>query len=84
VGSSEISSNQFGSSGRRFKYTKKTEPKAPDRFRDDYHVKQKKALETAKSNKEGGQLRTVDQIRKLRVQKDQRKKKNARHSQRRK
>jgi hypothetical protein len=42
-------------------HTKKNAPKAPDRFRDDYHVQKKRAAEAAESRKEGGNLRTVDQ-----------------------
>ena len=55
-----------------------------DRFRDDYHVKKKRATEAAASRNEGDQLRTVDQIQKLRLQKEQKKKKNARPTKKRK
>ena len=65
-------------------HTKKKAPKAPDRFRDDYHVQKKRAADAAESRKEGGNLRTVDQVRKMRVQKEQKKKKNARPSRKRK
>jgi ATP-dependent RNA helicase DDX54/DBP10 len=71
--------NQVGLAARRFKHTKTKAPKAPDRFRDDYHLQKKRAAE---ATKEGSQLRTVDQIRKLRLQKEQKKKKNARPSRR--
>ena len=84
TGTSETPLNRFGLSGRRFKHTKNRAPKAPDRFRDDYHVQKKRASEAAESRKEGGQLRTVDQIRKLRLQKEHKKKKNARPSRKRK
>jgi ATP-dependent RNA helicase DDX54/DBP10 len=83
-GTSETTQNQFGLSGRRFKHTKNRAPKAPDRFRDDYHVQKKRAADAAESRKEGGQLRTVDQVRKIRMQAEQRKKKNARPAKRRK
>ena len=83
-GTSETPLNQFGLSGRRFKHTKNKTPKAPDRFRDDYHVKRKRATETDASRKEGDQLRTVDQIRKLRMQNEKKKKKNARPTKKRK
>ena len=84
AGTTETPLNQFGLSGRRFKHTKNKAPKAPDRFRDDYHVQKKRALEAAESRKEGGQLRTVDQIRKLRQQNEKKKKKNARPTRKRK
>ena len=76
IGSSESSSMQYGASGRRFKHTKMRAPKAPDRYRDDYHVKNKKAMEAAAAAKEAGQLRTADQIRKLRTLKEKKKQKN--------
>lgn len=66
--------------GKRFKHTKNKAPKAPDRFRDDYHVKKKRAVETAETGQAGGQLRTAEQIRKLRQQKEKRREKNARPS----
>ena len=70
--------------GRRFLHSKRKEPKAPDRYRDDYHVQKKRAAEAAEARKEGGHLRTVEQVRKLRIQKDQKKRKNARPSRKRK
>lgn len=83
-GTAETSSNRFGLSGRRFKHTKSKAPKAPDRFRDNYHVQKKRATEATESRKEGSQLRTIEQIHKLRAQKEQKKKKNARPSRKRK
>jgi ATP-dependent RNA helicase DDX54/DBP10 len=73
-----------GPAGRRFKHTKNKAPKTPDRFRDDYHVKKKRAAETAESRQTGGQLRSAEQIHKLRQQKEKRKHKNARPSRKRK
>lgn len=64
----------------RFKHTKNKAPKPPDRHRDDYEKQKKKAVQASERRNEGGQLRTLDQVRKLRVQKERRKKKNARPS----
>ena len=66
--------------GRRFKHTKTKAPKTPDRFRDDYQTQKKKAVQADETRKEGGQLRTMEQIRKLRAQNERKKKKNARPS----
>lgn len=83
-GASETQSKQVGMGGRRFVHSKKKAPKAADRYRDDYHVQKKRVAEAAESRKEGGHLRTVDQVRKMRIQKEQKKKKNARPSRKRK
>jgi ATP-dependent RNA helicase DDX54/DBP10 len=63
---------------------KQRAPKAPDKYRYDYEIQKKKAAESTKQTKEGGQLRSAEQIRKLRIQQEQRKKKNARPSKRKK
>ncbi|KAF5209626.1 DEAD/DEAH box helicase family protein [Clavispora lusitaniae] len=77
---------------KRFKHKKRDAPKAPDKFRDDYHKqKQKvnKALESGINvrgfNKPGQrqELRSTEQIRKARQVKEQRKAKNARPSRKR-
>jgi ATP-dependent RNA helicase DDX54/DBP10 len=65
-------------------HTKNKAPKAPDRYRDDYQVQKKRAAEAAEARKDGGQLRNAEQIRKMRLVKEQRKKKNARPTRKRK
>ena len=82
VGMSENSSNRSGAGGRKFKHMKSKAPKAPDRFRDDYHVQKKKYDQSAEARKEGDRLRTLDQIRKARALKDKKKQKNARPTRR--
>ena len=78
--SEKLNASRFGASGRKFKHMKNKAPKAPDRYRDDYESQKKKAAEAAKSHKNDGQLRDAQQIRKLRMIKEQRKNKNARPS----
>lgn len=78
--------------GKRFKHKRAAAPRAPDKFRDDYH-KQKKKVEKAldsgirvKGFNRAGQkqeLRSTEQIRKGRQLKEQRKAKNARPHKRR-
>jgi ATP-dependent RNA helicase DDX54/DBP10 len=90
VGSVEVA--QTGKNNQRFKHKKVTAPKLPDKFRDDFH-KQKKKVEKATEagvrvkgyNKPGQQqeLRSTEQIRKSRVEKEKRRAKNARPSKKR-
>ena len=77
-GASEAPENRPHTSGRAYKHTKNKLPNAPDKYRDDYQAKKKKAASEA--NKVGGELRTMDQIHQLRVQNERKKKKNARPS----
>ncbi|KAI5950636.1 DBP10 [Candida margitis] len=80
-----------GENNHKFKHKKQSTPKLPDKYRDDYH-KQKKKVEKALDsglrvkgyNKPGQQqeLRSTEQIRKARAQKEQRRAKNARPSKR--
>lgn len=76
---------------KRFKHKKVTAPRAPDKFRDDFHKQKKKvtkALEAGvnvKGFNRGGQreMKTTAEIRKARNLKEKRKAKNARPSKRR-
>lgn len=76
----------------RFKHKKMSAPKAPDKFRDDYHKQKKKvekALDSGRSvkgfNRPGQQqeLRSTEQIRKAREAKEKRRAKNGRPKKRR-
>ncbi|KAI9847776.1 MAG: ATP-dependent RNA helicase dbp10 [Thelocarpon superellum] len=75
----------------RFKHRQQKAPKEADKFRDDYH-KRKKRVEEAKEqggakSRHGGvksEIRSVDDVRKQRTMKTQRREKNARPSKRRK
>ncbi|WPK26976.1 hypothetical protein PUMCH_004347 [Australozyma saopauloensis] len=77
---------------RRFKHKKMSAPRAPDKFRDDYHKQKKKVTKAIDSgmnvkgfNRQGQRLemRSTEQIRKARELKDKRRAKNARPSKRR-
>ncbi|GMM38925.1 putative ATP-dependent RNA helicase [Saccharomycopsis crataegensis] len=93
VGAKE--SQAASSGGQRFKHKQNKAPRAPDRFRDDYH-KQKKKVEAAldkgmnvKGFKAAGrastnEIRSTENIRKERAQKQQRREKNGRPSKKRK
>lgn len=87
------SADSNGQGNQRFKHKKVATPKLPDKFRDDYH-KQKKKVEKAiesgrhvKGYNRPGQrqeLRSTEDIRKSRQEKEKRRAKNARPSKRRK
>lgn len=80
-------------SNQKFKHKQNKSPKLPDKFRDDYH-KQKAKVENAVSsgkfvkgyNKPGQrqELKSTEQIRKARAEKEKRMQKNARPSKKRK
>lgn len=82
-----------GENGQRFKHKQNKAPKMPDKFRDDYH-KQKAKVENAVGagkfvkgyNKPGQrqELKSTEQIRKARAEKEKKMQKNARPSKRRK
>ncbi|KAF2152500.1 dead box ATP-dependent rna helicase [Myriangium duriaei CBS 260.36] len=76
VGEMEKANNRFGMGEKRYRHKKVEKPKEADRWRDDYHVKRKKADERKK------ELRGVDDVRKLRKEKERRKEKNARPARR--
>lgn len=91
VGSIEANNDKNGN--RRFKHKKVDAPKLPDKFRDDFHKQKKKvekAIESGRSvkgyNRPGQQqeLKTTEQIRKGREQKEKRRAKNARPSRKKK
>ena len=93
VGESEAPSkhvsHQHGS--HRFKHKAERAPKEADRYRDDYHVQKKRVAEAKEKRigkfKDGGgksELKGVDDVRKERNIKEQRQKKNARPSKKRK
>ena len=80
------------SSEKKYKYSSLRMPKAPDKYRDDYH-KKKKAVEAAKEKfgpqamplggKRGGlegELKSVDAVRKMRAEKERRREKTGRHA----
>jgi ATP-dependent RNA helicase DDX54/DBP10 len=74
-----------GSKGRRFKHKQERAPKEADKYRDDYH-KRRKMVEAAKEKRVGRfkegpgkrEMRGVDDVRKERGKKEQRRDKNAR------
>ncbi|KAF3987086.1 hypothetical protein FT663_03818 [Candidozyma haemuli var. vulneris] len=77
---------------KRFKHNKVSAPKLPDKFRDDYHKQKKKVGKAVDSgvnvkgfHKPGqkDELRSTEQIRKMRNVKEKRKAKNARPTKRR-
>lgn len=80
-------------SGRRFKHRQEKAPKAPDKYRDDYKVR-KRRFEEAKEKRIGRfkdgvggsrkELKSIDDVRKARKLKEQRKAKNARPSKKKK
>lgn len=81
-----------GNDNKRFKHKKRDAPKAPDKYRDDYHKQKQKLTKALDSginvkgfNKPGQrqEMRSTEQIRKARQVKEQRKAKNARPSKRR-
>lgn len=85
--------NTTGADQRRFKHKKVTAPRAPDKYRDDYHKQKKKVQQATESgvrvkgfNRPGQKLemRSNEQIYKARELKEKRKAKNARPSKRRK
>lgn len=85
-------STDSGNDNKRFKHKKRDAPKAPDKFRDDYHKQKQKLTKALDSginvkgfNKPGQkqEMRSTEQIRKARQLKEQRKAKNARPSKRR-
>lgn len=89
VGSVEVNN---GKVDQRFKHKKVTAPKLPDKYRDDYHKQKQKVAKATEFgirvkgyNKPGQQqeIRSTEQIRKGRVQKEKRKEKNARPSKKR-
>lgn len=75
---------------KKFRHKQTRAPKEADKYRDDYHKKRKRAEEKAKEAKEAGiypankkgkgknELRSVDDVRKLRATQQKRKDKNAR------
>ncbi|KAF2226987.1 ATP-dependent RNA helicase dbp10 [Elsinoe ampelina] len=93
VGEQEKSGMRFGSEGGRYRHKQTKAPKEADKYRDDYY-KRKKHLAEAKEKagttapagrgKKGGkgELRGVEDVRKLRAQQAKRKEKNARPSRR--
>ena len=74
---------QTGSGGKRYKHKATRVPKEADKYREDYE-KQKKRLSSAKERGKGQEgkreIRSVDDIRKQRKQKERRREKNARPS----
>ncbi|KAH0563048.1 ATP-dependent RNA helicase dbp10 [Trichoglossum hirsutum] len=85
TGEAENTAGGVNVGGRRFKHKQEKLPKNPDKFRDDFYRKRKKFGE-AKENKTGklrsggGELKSVDDVRKQRQLKDRRREKNARPS----
>lgn len=78
-------------SGKRYQHKKIAAPKRPDKYRDDYHKQKKKVEKAVESglsvkgfNKPGqkSELRSTEQIRKNRQEKEKRRAKNARPSKR--
>ena len=73
-----------GSGGARYKHKSVKAPKAADRYREDYHTQKKKfnaAKErTTADTKRKSELNSIDDIRKARKQKENRREKNARPS----
>ncbi|KAF4554785.1 ATP-dependent RNA helicase dbp10-like protein [Elsinoe fawcettii] len=93
VGEQEKAGTKFGSEGGRYRHKQTKAPKEADKYRDDYY-KRKKQVAAAKERggpaaggpggKKGGkgELRGVDDVRKLRAQQAKKKEKNARPSRR--
>lgn len=86
-----ISRDQLNRASRHYRHRKEKAPKTPDKFRDDYHKRKKQLNETkeklmssAREGKTKNELRGVDDVRKQRTLKVNRREKNARPSQRRK
>ena len=72
-----------GLGGKRYRHQSLKAPKQADKFRDDYEKRKKKvqsAEERVKADKGKKEIRSVDDIRKQRKQKERRREKNARPS----
>lgn len=84
VGEKETKDNQsFNATGKRYRHQRHTAPKVADKYRDDFEKKRKQATRARENLQAGegkGELRSVDDIRKLRRLKERRRAKNARPS----
>ncbi|PNS18321.1 ATP-dependent RNA helicase dbp10 [Sphaceloma murrayae] len=96
VGEQEKAGTKFGGEGGRYRHKQVKAPKEADKYRDDYYERKKKVAAAkervvggpvgqAKGSKGGrkGELRGVDDVRKLRATQQKRKDKNARPSRKR-
>ena len=92
VGETErVSKGAVDPQARRYRHKAEKTPKAPDKYRDDYH-KQKERLQNAKENRIGqfkdgtgrNEIKNIDVVRKERKLKERRKQRNGRLSRKRK